>query len=89
MKKRPKLTDEQRKQLAPILEQLERGFDELSRKLAEMSLPPDEEPFAQCLAQLPGGRSCACEAFVPPGHGQPWRCARPGCGHSFTRHDVW
>ena len=88
MKAGYKLTDEQRKQLAPILEHLERGFDELSRKLAEMSVPPDAEPFAQCLAHQPDGRRCGCDSFVPPARGQPWRCARPGCGHSFTRHDV-
>ena len=88
MKDRSKLTDEQRKQLAPVLEQIERGFDELSKKLAEMGVTRDDEPFAQCLAHHPGGERCACEAFVPPARGQPWRCARPGCGHSFTRHDV-
>jgi hypothetical protein len=88
MNDRSKLTDEQRKQLEPILNQIERGFDDLSNKLAEMGVPPDEGPFTRCLALLPDHRTCACQSFVQPQHGPPWRCARPGCGHPFTRHDV-
>lgn len=83
MKARSKLTDEQRKQLEPILAQIEQGFDELSKKMAALGVRTAEEPEG-----TPCQR-CDCESFVAPAHGAPWKCARPNCGHPFTRHDVW
>ena len=82
MSTRPKLTDEQRKTLEPILDQIEQGFDDLANKLSEMGVPPPEEPsFTECLR-------CDCEGFVSmTTPGRP--CARPGCGHRFAVHNVW
>jgi hypothetical protein len=76
------LTDEQRKQLEPLLDQIECKFDELSDTMHKLGVPSSAEPFAPCLR-------CDCDSFVSAPPGRPaGRCARPGCGHPLFSHDV-
>jgi hypothetical protein len=78
-----KLTDEQRKQLEPAMQKLDRAFNEFSTQLA--SIVGDGEPGSgndfTCF-------SCACQEFIAPTHGDRTRCARPTCGHRKIAH-MW
>lgn len=77
MNVRSKLTDDQRKQLEPILDQLERVFDELTNKSREMGVQLD----GSCLR-------CDCESFLRADHGGDV-CARSTCRHSLGVHVLW
>lgn len=82
MKARTKLTSEQRKQLAPLLDQIEGKIDELTNTMRNLGVPGADEHYASCLR-------CECDSFVSAQPGRPaGRCARPGCGHSFFSHDI-
>ena len=77
-----KLTDEQRKQLSPALEKLDRAQEEVSAQLRSV------------LGGTGGGAAlegtscfdCNCGGFVRPAHGGRDRCARDGCGHPDRHH---
>ena len=82
--KRPALTSAQSKVLKKAAASLDRAYAQARRELAAAGIPPTENGGTRCLAP-PRGH---CRAFKAP-QGQGIRCARPGCGHLFSRHDVF
>jgi len=83
--KRQPLTDEQRKSLTPALQKLEGAIDEVTKTLASLGRPIDDEPVEdRCFF-------CSCTSFVGSTSvgGRPHllrRCGRPTCGHSLIAH---
>ena len=81
-KKTAELTSAQKKVLKDASASLDRAYAEARKTLRAAGIPPQE-----------GGTVCLlpprfhCKSFKPPVRG--FRCARPGCGHPFTRHDVF
>jgi hypothetical protein len=62
---------------------LTKAYDEAREKLRAAGFGAEDQPNGSF-----GCLRCDCEGFRrPPGGGL--RCAQPGCGHSFFRHDVW
>jgi hypothetical protein len=59
-----------------------RALDEALAKISAAGLPGDGS--TRCLVD-PADH---CEAFVQPAGGG-LKCKRSGCGHFFTRHDVF
>jgi hypothetical protein len=77
------LTDEQRKVLDEVEADLTRAFEAARAKKSAANFPGPTNGSFQCL-------SCDCEGFVSSNTRPPRLfCARPGCGHSFFRHDVF
>jgi hypothetical protein len=79
MSRKSVLTDVQRKALDEADAGLTRFFDEANAKLSAAGLGRQgADGDARCLR-------CDCDGYLQ-GHGL--KCKRPGCGHSFTSHDV-
>lgn len=75
----PKLTAEQLKGLDEAETIMTRAFAEARAKISAVGVPGDGT--TRCLVGAPH-----CEAFLP---GPGMKCKRSGCGHFFTRHDVF
>jgi hypothetical protein len=82
-KKQRVLTSDQRKALKDAEASIARAYAEARRSLLAVGFKRNNDG-TPCLAS-PSGH---CRSFLPPKKGPPIRCARTGCGHSFTRHDV-
>ncbi len=82
-RKRPKLTSTQSKALRKATTSLDRAYAAARKTLSAAGIERVDDSGLRCLASPPGH----CRAFKPPRQGI--RCARPGCGHSFARHDVF
>jgi hypothetical protein len=83
-KKKRVLTSDQRKALSDASASMARAYAEARRSLSIAGVQRDEEGTS-CLAP-PSGH---CKSFLPPKRPPFIRCARPRCGHSFFRHDVF
>lgn len=79
----PNLTSAQKKALKQAATTLDRAYADARRALRAAGIVRPDEGSTACLAP-PRGH---CRSFKPPRTGI--RCARPGCGHSFARHDVF
>jgi hypothetical protein len=80
-----KLTDAQFKALDDAEAIMTRAFDEARAKISAAGVPG--EGSTRCLVGPPH-----CDAFVQPTGGSGadrLKCKRQGCGHFFTRHDVF
>lgn len=80
-----KLNDRQLKALDEAEVIMTRALQEVHSKISAAGLP--SEGSTRCLVGPPH-----CDAFVPPTSGnvtERLKCKRPGCGHFFTRHDVF
>jgi hypothetical protein len=81
-KNREKPTDEQLKILDDADAKFNQVIEETRKKLSATNFPVCEGE-AYCLV-------CECEGFMRrPGSSGLTPCARPMCGHSFTRHCVF
>ena len=77
-----KLTDAQLKALDEAEAIMTRALDEARAKISRGGGARGWE--SRCLV----GPADHCEAFVQPAGGG-LKCKRSGCGHFFTRHDVF
>jgi hypothetical protein len=77
------LTGPQRRALSAAAASLDRAYAAARKMLLDMGIERNEEGGTKCLAP-PRGH---CPGFKPPRRGI--NCARPGCGHSFAKHDVF
>jgi hypothetical protein len=82
-KNKSELTSAQRRVLKDAAASLNRAYAQARKKIAAAGIRRNEEDTTFCLAS-PRGH---CASFKPPKHG--FRCARPGCGHFFSRHNVF
>jgi len=76
-----KLTDDQRKIVDEVGDGVERAFDEAREQLRTARIP-DGEGSTRCFR-------CSCPGYVFPVAGALAACDRNGCGHPFSRHDVY
>jgi hypothetical protein len=78
------LNDAQKHALDEAEAALTKAYDDARAKLRAAGLGPRDQSEGGSFRCL----RCDCEGFQrAPGGGL--RCARPGCGHSFFRHDVF
>jgi len=82
-KMRSDLTTAQRNVLKNAAASLDRAYAQARKKVAAAGIRRNEEDSTFCLAS-PRGH---CGSFKPPKHG--FKCARPGCGHFFSKHNVF
>lgn len=80
-KKKPELTSSQKKILNAASASLDRAYAAARKKVGAARIDSDDTTF--CLVS-PHGH---CRGFKPPRRG--FSCARPGCGHRFSRHNVF
>jgi hypothetical protein len=83
-KKKKVLTSDQRKALKDASATMARAYAEARRILSAADFERDNGD-TRCL-QPDNGH---CPFFQRPKHGPFIRCARPRCGHSFFRHNVF
>jgi hypothetical protein len=76
------LTSAQRKVLREAAASVNRAYSEARKAVAAAGIRRDQDETF-CL-QPPRNH---CPSFKPPRQG--FRCARPRCGHSFFRHNVF
>jgi hypothetical protein len=77
-----KLTDKQRKELKPALDNLDRAHEEFSAQLRSVLGGAGEGTSFEGTSCF----DCNCGGFVRPAHGGRDRCAREGCGHPERHH---
>lgn len=80
-------TKEQRATIQPLLEKLERAYDEVERAVAT-AIPrddPDAE-FGFCVSCPRPGREELCSSFLGPGKTLREPCQREFCKHSRMFH---
>ena len=78
------LTSAQKKVLREASASVDKAFATARKTVAAAGIKrSDDEGSTRCL-RPPDGH---CEAFQPPKRGI--LCARPGCKHAFTKHDVF
>jgi hypothetical protein len=82
-KTKAELTAAQRNVLKNAAASLDRAYAEARRKVAAAGIRRNDEDSTFCLAS-PRGH---CRSFKSPKHG--FKCARPGCGHFFSKHNVF
>jgi len=80
--KKSDLTANQKKALKDAAASLDQAYAEARKGLSAAGVVSNEGGTA-CLLP-PRGH---CRSFKVPRQGI--RCARPGCGHSFAKHDVF
>jgi len=80
--KKTPLTSVQKKALKGAAAQLDQAYADARKRLSAAGISPNEGS-TRCLA-APAGH---CRSFKPPRFGI--RCARSGCGHPLSRHDVF
>jgi hypothetical protein len=78
------LTTDQRRALKDASAGIVRAYAEARRSLSAVGLERDDEG-TPCLSP-PSGH---CKSFVPPRRPPFIRCARPRCGHSLFRHNIF
>jgi hypothetical protein len=82
-KEKPALTGTQKKVLREARASLDRAYSTARRTLRAAGFERDDDGGTVCL-RPPRGH---CRSFVPPRRGI--FCARPGCRHAFSKHDVF
>ena len=82
----PDLTSAQKKVLREAAASLDQAYATARKAISAAKIErPDDGGSTACL-QPPTGH---CKSFMPPKKGPSIRCVRPGCGHSFAKHDVF
>ena len=82
-KTKRELTTAQRNVLKNAAARLDRAYAQARKKVAAAGIRRNEEDSTFCLVS-PRGH---CGSFKPPKHG--FKCGRPGCGHFFSKHNVF
>ena len=85
-KEKPVLTSAQRKVLKEAGASVDQAYAAARRAVLAAGIQRGDEGEGTACLLAPRGH---CRSFQPPRRGVSIRCARPGCGHSFTKHDVF